>query len=58
MDYIADHYPPHVHIYDKKGLVCRWDLENWKPMKGSRKVPRAVKKYLLELFGGKKNENS
>ena len=58
VDYIGDHWPPHVHVYDSKGLVCKWDIENWQPMKGGRVVPRVVKKYLKELYGGKKDENS
>ena len=52
--YIADHCPKHVHVYNKNGLVCKWDIENWKPMKKEQSIPSSLKKYLKELFGENK----
>jgi hypothetical protein len=30
----GDHSPRHVHVYLDRRLVVKWDLDNWKPMKG------------------------
>ena len=30
----ADHAPWHVHVYRDQTLVVKWDLENWRAMKG------------------------
>jgi hypothetical protein len=30
----GDHAPRHVHVYCDGKLVVKWDLDNWKPMKG------------------------
>lgn len=30
----GDHSPRHVHVYRDGELVVKWDLENWKAMKG------------------------
>jgi uncharacterized protein DUF4160 len=30
----GDHSPRHVHVYRDRRLVVKWDLDNWKPMKG------------------------
>ncbi len=40
----GDHPPRHVHVYRDRRFVVKWDLDNWKPMKG--KAPRRV----LELI--------
>jgi hypothetical protein len=32
--WIGDHSPYHVHIYEDRKLVVKWDLENGLPMKG------------------------
>jgi hypothetical protein len=30
----SDHAPRHVHVYREGKLVVKWDLDNWKAMKG------------------------
>ncbi len=30
----SDHAPRHVHVYREGKFVVKWDLDNWKPMKG------------------------
>ena len=30
----SDHPPRHVHVYRKRRLIVKWDLENGKPMRG------------------------
>jgi hypothetical protein len=30
----GDHSPRHVHIYRDDKFVVKWDLDNWKPMRG------------------------
>ena len=32
--WIGDHGPRHVHVYRDRRFVVKWDLDNWKPMKG------------------------
>lgn len=32
--WIGDHSPYHVHVYEDRKLVVKWDLENGLPMKG------------------------
>ncbi|MFG0313534.1 MAG: DUF4160 domain-containing protein [Phycisphaerales bacterium] len=32
--WIGDHSPYHVHVYEDRELVVKWDLENGLPMKG------------------------
>lgn len=32
--WIGDHRPRHVHVYKDGKLVCKWDLDNHKVMKG------------------------
>ncbi len=36
----GDHPPRHVHVYQDGRFVVKWDLDNWKPIKG--KAPRRV----------------
>ena len=42
----GDHAPRHVHVYREGQLVVKWDLDNWKPMKGE------ASRQLLELITG------
>jgi hypothetical protein len=44
---VGDHGPRHVHVYRDGKLVVKWDLENWRPMKG--RAPLRVLRILLEL---------
>jgi hypothetical protein len=32
--WIGDHAPKHVHVYDDRGLVVKWDLDHEVPMQG------------------------
>jgi hypothetical protein len=43
----GDHSPRHVHVYRDGRLIVKWDLDNWKAMKGS--APRRVIELLREL---------
>ena len=45
--WVGDHRPRHVHVYRDGKLVVKWDLENWRPMKGS--APLRVVRHLIEL---------
>jgi hypothetical protein len=40
----GDHPPRHVHVYREGKLVLKWDLDNWKAMKGEASRP------LLEMI--------
>lgn len=31
----GDHDPRHVHVYRGSRLVLKWDLDRWRPMKGT-----------------------
>jgi hypothetical protein len=42
--HVGDHAPRHVHVYRKRKLVVKWDLENRRAMKGQA-TPR-----ILELI--------
>jgi hypothetical protein len=33
--WVGDHGPRHVHVYRDGRLIVKWDLENWRPMKGA-----------------------
>lgn len=35
VSWIGDHSPKHVHVYRDGELVVKWDLENWRSMKGT-----------------------
>jgi hypothetical protein len=48
----GDHPPRHVHVYRDRRFVVKWDLDNWKPMKG--KAPRRV----LELIEALQSEGA
>ena len=43
----GDHPPRHVHVYRDRRLVVKWDLDNWKPMKG--RAPLRVIELIEEL---------
>jgi len=43
----GDHTPRHVHVYREGKLVVKWDLENYKPMKGT--ATRQILRYINEL---------
>jgi hypothetical protein len=45
--WVGDHRPRHVHVYREGKLVVKWDLENWRPMKGS--APLRVIRLLAKL---------
>jgi hypothetical protein len=45
--WVGDHRPRHVHVYREGKLIVKWDLENWRSMKGRASV--RVVLYLLEL---------
>lgn len=47
LTWVGDHRPRHVHVYREGKLVVKWDLENWRPMKGV--APLRVIRLLLEL---------
>jgi hypothetical protein len=40
----GDHAPRHVHVYREGKLVVKWDLDNWKAMRGE------ASRGLLELI--------
>jgi hypothetical protein len=46
----GDHSPKHVHVYHGNRFVVKWDLENWKAMKGeaSRIVLDLIRELLAE----------
>ena len=48
----GDHSPQHVHVYRDRRFVVKWDLDNWRPMKG--KAPRRV----LELIEALQSEGA
>jgi len=43
----SDHSLRHVHVYRDGRLVVKWDLENWRAMKG--KASRALWDTIKEL---------
>lgn len=43
----SDHSPRHVHVYRDGKLVVKWDVDNWKPMKGA--ATRRVVELIAEL---------
>jgi len=42
------HSPRHVHVYRESKLIVKWDLENWRPMKG--KVNRRILQLIEDLI--------
>jgi len=45
--WIGDHAPRHVHVYQARKLVVKWDLENHVAMKGQ--ANRRILKLIDEL---------
>ncbi|MEQ1894506.1 MAG: hypothetical protein ABL998_18355 [Planctomycetota bacterium] len=43
----GDHPPRHVHVYRDRKLVVVWDLEHWRPLRGT--APFQVMRLLIEL---------
>lgn len=43
----GDHSPRHVHVYKDGQLIVKWDIENWKPMRG--RAPRRILRLIHEL---------
>jgi hypothetical protein len=35
----GDHAPRHVHVYREGKFVVKWDLDNWKAMRGDAPRP-------------------
>lgn len=33
--WVGDHAPRHVHVYRDGKFVVKWDIENWRAMKGA-----------------------
>ena len=50
LTWTGDHTPRHVHVYRDGVLVVKWDLDNWKPMKGhaSRRVLELIRQLEAE----------
>ena len=48
--WIVDHNPRHVHVYDGRRLVVKWDLEGWRPLEGTanRKILRLLRELVKE----------
>lgn len=48
--WIVDHNPRHVHVFDGKRLVVKWDLEDGKPLLGTanRKICRLIRELQRE----------
>jgi hypothetical protein len=46
----ADQSPRHVHVYRNGKLVVKWDLENWRAMRGraTRQVERLIRVLVRE----------
>jgi len=46
----SDHPPRHVHVYRDGKLIVKWDLDNWKPMRGaaSARVLRLIRQLEAE----------
>lgn len=44
---LADHLPIHIHVYKDKQLICRWGLEQHRPLSG--KVSKSLENLLLTL---------
>ena len=43
----GDYSPRHVHVYKDGKFIAKWDLDNWKVMKG--KVTRRILQLIREL---------
>lgn len=47
LGWIGDHSPRHVHGYRDGRLVVKWDLDNWRAMKGN--ANKRIERLLQEL---------
>jgi hypothetical protein len=47
LSWSGDHGPRHVHVYENKKLVVKWDLDHGVPMKG--KATAKILKLIAEL---------
>jgi hypothetical protein len=45
--WVGDHAPRHVHVYREGKLVVKWDLDNWKAMRGE--ASPALQHLIAEL---------
>ena len=48
LSWVGDHAPRHVHVYRSRKLVLKWDLENWKSMKGT--ASKIILKHIKVLL--------
>ncbi|NKB86607.1 MAG: DUF4160 domain-containing protein [Acidobacteria bacterium] len=48
--WVADHPPPHVHVYRDNRLVVKWDLESNTPLKGrpNRRILKLIERLRQE----------
>jgi len=46
----GDHPPRHVHVYRDGRFIVKWDLDNWRPIKGRarRRVIELIEALLSE----------
>jgi hypothetical protein len=46
----GDHSPRHVHVYKDGEFIVKWDLDNWKAMKGraTRRILQLIQELELE----------
>jgi hypothetical protein len=47
LTWTGDHGPKHVHVYEDKKLIVKWDLEHGLAMKG--KVTNKILKLISQL---------
>ncbi len=45
----GDHPPRHVHVFRDRVLLLRWDLDRWRPLRGSGIPPLQILRILIEL---------
>ncbi len=45
--WVGDHPPRHVHVYKDDKLILKWNLDSWKPIRGTISV--RILRLLLEL---------
>ena len=43
----GDHQPRHVHVFRDAEFVVKWDLEEWRPMRG--KPAAGLRKLIRQL---------
>ena len=47
LTWVGDHPPRHVHVYRDGELIVKWDMDNWKAMKGE--TTRRILQLIREL---------